>query len=525
MASFRKRGRVWYYAFINADGRRVERKGCTDKRSTEELARAAESEAAKVKAGLVDARELARREHESRPIQEHVDAWAQSLSAKGGTPRHVSMSLARVRRLAAVIRGAAPSDVEYPRTAKRADLPLYEARLAGWLASGRLADLTTEGVQKALAALRSHGMSLQSLNHYRAAVRSFAIWCHDTNRMRESVLRGVKTYNAKEDRRHDRRTIGVDELHRLIEAARVGPVVLGAPGPTRALCYRLAVSTGLRYSEIQSVTPESFDWTADPITVAVSPAYTKNGEAALMVLPDDLADDLRPYVASVASGEPVFPLPTDRGAEMLRADLAAAGIPYMDASGRYFDFHSLRCQTATLLDAAGVSPRVAQRIMRHSTPGLTDRYTKPRAVDVERAALSLPSLRPSETAQTASSVLSATGTDDLARRLAFPGEKPSPPDPASQWTEGQPISKDFAAHLPHAGDVSGRDLSHPDVMTVLDDQSSMWSEPRKTGALDAKSRLAAASVASDRAGTRTQDQRINIPHRLSPTNRPIEVRR
>ena len=40
MASLRKRGRVWYYKFIDGGGRPCERKGCPDKRATEEMARA-----------------------------------------------------------------------------------------------------------------------------------------------------------------------------------------------------------------------------------------------------------------------------------------------------------------------------------------------------------------------------------------------------------------------------------------------------------------------------------------------------
>ena len=46
---------------------------------------------------------------------------------------------------------------------------------------------------------------------------------------------------------------------------------------------------------------------------------------------------------------------------MLRVDLEAAGIPYRDAAGLVFDFHSLRCETATLADAAGVSPASSRR--------------------------------------------------------------------------------------------------------------------------------------------------------------------
>ena len=54
MAFYRKRGHVWYYTFVDSDGVKRERKGCTDRRATEDLARAAESEAARIRVGLVD---------------------------------------------------------------------------------------------------------------------------------------------------------------------------------------------------------------------------------------------------------------------------------------------------------------------------------------------------------------------------------------------------------------------------------------------------------------------------------------
>src|SRR5262249_44932851 len=133
-----------------------------------------------------------------------------------------------------------------------------------------------------------------------------------------------------------------------------------------------------------------FDWWAPSVTIRA--AYTKNGDPATLPLPRDTADDLAAYVTTLAPEEPVFPLPRrGRGAEMLRVDLAAAGIPYRDAAGLVFVFHSLRCETVTLADAAGVSPRVVQKMMRHSTLELTGRYTRPRAVDIEARAAMLPS--------------------------------------------------------------------------------------------------------------------------------------
>jgi hypothetical protein len=54
MASLRKRGKNWYYRFIDENGKLTEQKGCSDKRATEEMARAAESHTAKVRSGLID---------------------------------------------------------------------------------------------------------------------------------------------------------------------------------------------------------------------------------------------------------------------------------------------------------------------------------------------------------------------------------------------------------------------------------------------------------------------------------------
>ena len=73
-----------------------------------------------------------------------------------------------------------------------------------------------------------------------------------------------------------------------------------------------------------------------------------------MPLPDDVADDLVPFLSTIPTGEPVFALPA-KGAEMLKVDLAFAGIPYIDAAGLVFDFHALRCECATLADQAGSS--------------------------------------------------------------------------------------------------------------------------------------------------------------------------
>ncbi len=477
------------------------------------MAAAAEIEEAKIRAGLVNANDLAYRDHQARPLSEHLKAWADSLSSKGSTPEHIELSTVRARRVVAIVMGAALADIEAPRNGKRADIERAEANLVRWVAPARLSDLDADRAQKALATLKAEGRSLGTCNHYRTAIRSFSRWCHDTHRTREDGLRGVKGFNAKEDRRHDRRTLSLDELHKLIEAAGRGPDVMGMTGPARALCYRLAASTGLRYSEIASIRPASFDWKAPSVTVAAG--YTKNGDPATLPLPSDLADDLAPYVASLVPGTPVFRLPEGKGAEMLRVDLAAAKIAYRDDAGLVFDFHSLRCETATLADAAGVTPRVVQKLMRHSSLELTGRYTRPRAVDIEAAASMLPSLRPAGDGPEA---LALTGTGgDFAPRHASDSTDPAEANPGNTRPEGPSHQGRLAPSLRHFGDGLVRAETLPGGMIRREARMLTNAKPLVTKGFDASGRSGTRSDGNDRAGTRTQDQRIKSPllYRLS----------
>ena len=56
---------------------------------------------------------------------------------------------------------------------------------------------------------------------------------------------------------------------------------------------------------------------------------------------------------------------------MLKRDLGAAGIEYRDGHDRVLDFHALRHTFGTNLARAGVAPKVAQELMRHSDVNLT----------------------------------------------------------------------------------------------------------------------------------------------------------
>lgn len=71
----------------------------------------------------------------------------------------------------------------------------------------------------------------------------------------------------------------------------------------------------------------------------------------------------------------------------VNANLVAAKLDGEDDQGRILDFHSLRVTFITRLSAAGVHPRTAQALARHSKLELTMRtYTDVRLLDL-RAAL------------------------------------------------------------------------------------------------------------------------------------------
>ncbi len=448
MASLRKKGKVWYFRFTDSEGVKKERKGCPDRRATEEMGRAAETQAAKIRAGMVAPEDVRLAEHGRRSLGSHLGDFHAQLLARGNTAKHAALTLDRARRVSALALGASLSQIDPPRSALKPERERAASVCSELLGSGRLSDLTPARVQSALAALRDAGRSLATCNHHRAAIRGFSRWAWKDGRLRQDPMAGVSGFNAKEDRRHDRRTLGLDDLRRLIEAAHRGEPYRGMSGPDRAICYRLAVATGLRFSEIASMSPASFslDGPENP-AVTVRAAYTKNGEPATLPIPGDLASDLREWLARRPGAGPAFALP-DRGADMLKVDLEAAGIAYRDAGGLVFDFHSLRCQCATLLDRAGVTPRVVQRTMRHSTLELTGKYTRPRPVDLEQAVGSLPSLRPGMGAF-GPEAQRATGTAD------------------------QSIGEHFSHHLPTGAGGEERELTAPGVFDGKDVTTSM----------------------------------------------------
>jgi integrase len=224
-------------------------------------------------------------------------------------------------------------------------------------------------------------------------MKTFCGWLVAQGRAARSPVEHLEGPNARVDPRHARRALSIEELRRLLEAARHGPVVLGMGGRARALLYKLAVETGLRAGELSSLTVASFTLEGDRPVVRLRAAYSKRRREDLLPLRLDTAAELRGFLDGKGPDARAFGMPTGRLAAMLRADLAAAGLPYVDASGRYADFHSLRHACGSLLAAAGTHPKVAQALLRHSDINMTlTRYSHVLADQAAAAVEALPSL-------------------------------------------------------------------------------------------------------------------------------------
>ncbi len=180
-------------------------------------------------------------------------------------------------------------------------------------------------------------------------------------------------------------------------------------GIERALIYKLAVTTGLRKSELASLTIGQLDLDEDFPHVTLNAADEKNRQGNSIPLRRDVADELRQWVSSIEAGNQrntlsilnqgasntsptskLFNVPEDLS-KVFERDRVVAGIAKRDDRGRTVDVHALRHTFGTMLSKAGVPLRTAQAAMRHSDPKLTANvYTDPRLLDVQGAIEALP---------------------------------------------------------------------------------------------------------------------------------------
>jgi len=170
--------------------------------------------------------------------------------------------------------------------------------------------------------------------------------------------------------------------------------VRSVTGEDRAVMYTLAQRTGLRRKELCSLSPSSFDLASTPPIVRVRAGDSKHRKADVLPLAADVAELLRNYLAGRPNTKPIWPRSWwRRSAEMLYADLEAAGINPVADDGTVVDFHGQRVTFITELARVGNSPIAVQKLARHSDFNLTLRtYTRLQIDDLVNAVEKLPVL-------------------------------------------------------------------------------------------------------------------------------------
>ena len=277
------------------DGQGVVREvatGCRDETAARQVLADLERRAELVKANVISAAEDAVACHQASLLDEHIVAHADYQKAKDLNSVSIQNTESRLRQVAADCR------------------------------FHRLGDLNATALGKWLANQKNAGMGAGTRNEYRGACVAFGNWCVAMSRLASNPFDGAPKADARADCRRKRRALTEDELRSLLEAARNRPLLnamtvrrgpnkgklvakvddlrrrkLDVLGQERALIYKAYLLTGLRKSELASLTVGQLELDG-PLPVAyLDPRDEKNREGNEIALRSDLVVDLREWLA------------------------------------------------------------------------------------------------------------------------------------------------------------------------------------------------------------------------------------
>jgi integrase len=420
------RSKTWWGRYTDAAGKKHQVKLSTSKEIARRMLAKLAGDAQLASAGIADPFA----EHRGRPILEHLEDYGRFVAGKDNTAKYNEQTVSMIRR---AIEGCGFKTAEDLQpgavleflaglredgTAVRLDgREWYEIPEAAALLGVRPHSLRSRlrrgpfvgpppergpgrrvrvhrDTLAGLLERNRRGLGASAANDYLGAVKRFSRWLARDRRTPFDPLAHLTRFNPALDVRHPRRPLTAEEFGRFVEATGGGAPFGPLAGADRLVIYCLSARTGLRAGELASLTPASFDFAARPPTVTVEAAYSKHRRKDVLPLRPDVAELARAYCEGRPQGVRLWPgMWWRQGAEMVRRDLADAGIPYEDGRGRLFDFHALRHSFLTHLAESRVHPKVAQVLARHSSIRLTlDVYTHLEAVDVAGDLDKLPDL-------------------------------------------------------------------------------------------------------------------------------------
>lgn len=225
----------------------------------------------------------------------------------------------------------------------------------------------------------------KTLNEYLTSIRAFLNWLVQCDLIPENPLRKVARVKQFEKRRN----------RRAITDAQAAVLLSVAP-KDRRLVYLVAMHTGLRRNEMESLQWRDLHLDCENPFIKLRAATTKNRKADTVFIHPELWTALieaRPE--GFDSQAPVLSMP--RRLNDFRKDLEAAGIPFIDQDGLRFDLHAMRMTFNMRMANGNVPTRIAMQAMRHSEERLTTKvYTDAARLPVAAHVNALPALLPLE---------------------------------------------------------------------------------------------------------------------------------
>ena len=359
----KKRHAPWYIDYFDHPGKRRTRKGFTDKSRTEQLAAKLENEALLRKSGMIDPKQEEFANQRKSVLESHLQDFEIGLQRRISTAKHVRLTISRIRR---VVRGCE-----------------FET----------IGDISADDVECFLSEARMEGeFGHKTYNHYVQAFEQFCSWLMAKGRVSFNPVVGLERLNCETDVRHRRRALSPDEFEKLVLSAQTSDKLIQCyDGETRAKIYVLSNMTGLRRTELASLTPSSFKLQVHPATLTVAAKNSKHRKLDVLPLHPDLIVMLREWLVAFGPNDFLFPkLAKRRTWLMVKKDLERVGIPYETDDG-IADFHAVGRHTyITELLRNGVSLPEARELARHSDVNMTMRYTHIGIKDQAKAIAKLP---------------------------------------------------------------------------------------------------------------------------------------
>ena len=347
------------------------------------------------------------------PISEHLADWRAHLLSSGVSSKQADLNHSRAERVFSEAAFHYLPDMVASKTLNTID-GLAKLVKSKDPKTGKMHLVETD-----------KGVSSMTKKHHLRAVKQFSKWLKTDGRMSSNPLESLAVKNAVVENK--RRSLTQAEIVYLLDYTANAGTLRGLSGRERSLIYRVAIETGLRASELASLTRTSFDF--DGLSVKIQAGDSKNRKAAVLPVKAATMARIKDHLSGKMPTAAAFGLNPAHGARMIQDDLTTARQQWTEEAKNdpteyrrrvesdflkiktdkgKIDFHSLRHSFATFLVENGADIKTAQSLLRHSTPAMTlGIYSHSRDENLTAAVDNLPDFEQRQVAV-------KTGTDDFS---------------------------------------------------------------------------------------------------------------